>query len=272
MSTDPAHSTSDVLGTPVGSDERTVLPGLQAVEIDPDVEARRFLDEARSRIAALFSPAVVREAARHMELTAAMPGVADVAAFGRLVDIILCRESAYDLIVVDTAPTGQALRLLRMPELMGVWIRALADRRREAQSAGKRDSGGRAETEATEDPVVRTLEERSARLDAMRRRLTDPGTSFVLVMTPERLPIEETARATDALAASGLAVSAIVVNRVLPEAAAGPFYAARKAQERVYLDEIDRRFSEYPRVRVPQFTRDVHGIPDLLGVAGELLA
>ena len=83
------------------------------------------------------------------------------------------------------------------------------------------------------------------------------------MLIPERLPIEETARAIDQLADSGVKVGALVVNRVLPEQSTDDFLTARRHQERQYLDEIASRFSSAERVRVPQFASDVYGMASL---------
>jgi arsenite/tail-anchored protein-transporting ATPase len=273
VSTDPAHSTSDVFERPFGSAEREVLPGLTGLEIDAEVEARRYLDEAKGRLTGLFSPGVLKEAARQIELAAAMPGVADVALFDRMADLIVSRADAYDLVVFDTAPTGHALRLVRMPELMAAWVGALAKRRREALAADAAAGSVGARGERA-DPVLEILEARGARLAGVRAALQRADrVAFVLVTIPERLPIEESARAAHALQEAGLAMGGVVINRVLPvEAATGDYFRARVAQEREHMAEIHRRFSAVPRVVVPQLESDVHGLAALERVSRHLLA
>jgi len=97
-------------------------------------------------------------------------------------------------------------------------------------------------------------------------------TSFVLVMLPERLVIDETARAAELLNDAGIDVGGLVVNRVLPDDLAGDFFLSRKAQERTYLDEIERRFKRLPRVIVRQLPRDVYGTEPLTLISGQLMA
>ena len=79
----------------------------------------------------------------------------------------------------------------------------------------------------------------------------------------KRLPIEETSRAIVQLDDAGVKIGGLVLNRVLPEATTDPFLGARRRQERVYLDEIDRRFASYSIVRMPQFESDVYGMAAL---------
>ena len=95
---------------------------------------------------------------------------------------------------------------------------------------------------------------------------------LVLVLIPERLPIEETARALEQLEEAGVRVGGVVVNRVLPETSSDPFLTARRQQERVYLDEIELRFGGQPRVLIPQLESDVYGLGGLERVSGYLLS
>lgn len=273
VSTDPAHSTSDVLETTLGPDEREILPGLAGLEIDAAREARRYVDDAKARMSGLFGPAVLAEAARQIELTASMPGVADLAVFDRMSDLILSRAGVYDLLVFDTAPTGHALQLLRLPDLLSSWVGALTRRRREGLEARALAAGGGAGAAQAPDPVLEILEARHARLEAMRDELTRADrVAFVLVLVPERLPLEESVRAAHELAEAGIAIGGVIVNRVLPDAASGGYFEARKAQERVYLEEIERRMPPVPRVLVPQLESDVHGLAGLGRVRACLVA
>ncbi len=273
VSTDPAHSTSDVFEAGIGPVEREILPGLWGLELDAAREARRYVDEAKARMSGLFGPAVLAEAARQIELTASMPGVADLAIFDRMSDLVLSRAGAYDLVAFDTAPTGHALQMLRMPDRLSAWVAALAARRRQGLEAAALASPASARGERPADPVLGILEARQARLEALRRELArGERVAFVLVLIPERLPIEESVRAAHDLAEAGIAMGGLVVNRVLPAEASGAYYEARKAQERVYLEEIARRMPSAPRATVPQLESDVHGIAGLERVAACLLA
>lgn len=115
------------------------------------------------------------------------------------------------------------------------------------------------------------LERRRLRLGRLRAVLTDRAqTSFVLVTVPERLVIEETARAADPLSDTGVDVGGLIVNRVLPEGLEGEFFRSRKDQEQQYLLEIERRFRRLPRVRVRQLPRDVYGLASLARISEQL--
>lgn len=262
VSTDPAHSTSDVLGVPLTSDISEFHPSCFGLEIDPAAEARQYVAEVRERAVSLFGGGAAR-ALEQIDLAASMPGIEDAALFDRLSRLVAERSDAFDLVVFDTAPTGHTLPLLRMPDAMTSWLRALAESRRAMLPADRRDS----------DAVVTVLEERIARLQLFRARVTSrTTTAFVMVVIPERLPIEETARAAERLAESGIDIAGVVINQVLPDDAEGAFVEARRVQERAHLQRIDRLFAGHRRVRVPRRPADVHGLADLEAIAAALFA
>ena len=93
----------------------------------------------------------------------------------------------------------------------------------------------------------------------------------MLVTIPERLAIEETSRAAELLGETHVDLGGLIVNRVLPDGLEGEFYRSRKAQELMYLTEIDRRFQALARVRIPQLPRDVYGTESLELVSTQLL-
>jgi arsenite-transporting ATPase len=271
VSTDPAHSTSDIFEQRIGDTPRELLPNLSAVEIDAERESARYIAQVKRDVERMFSPNVIRQAHRQIEMAAASPGLTEVALLDRMIDLITEHEGQR-LIVFDTAPTGHTLQLLRMPDAMTTWIQALLKHRRALLEI---DRGGEDQNAAPpeEDPIVTALERRHRRLVTLRSRITDRSrTAFILVTIAERLAVEETARAASLLADTSVEVAALIVNRVLPDGLSGDFYASRKTQEREYLEEIDGRFSNLMRVRIAQLARDVYGLAALGQISEQLRA
>lgn len=264
VSTDPAHSTSDIFERPIGPEPVELLPNLHGLEIDGAFESKRYVAAVKEQIRDLFGAHILKEAGRQIDLAASMPGAEEMALFDRIGGLMRGDDPRFDLIVFDTAPTGHTLRLIRMPELMEAWIRALS-RSRHAMMGIEQD-------DAT-DPVMTSLADRLERLREFRARLLSPNvTAFLLILVAERLPIEETARAIEQLQEAGVALGGLVVNRVLPETSPDAFLRSRHEQEQVYLDEIARRFAAHCIVRVPQLPSDVHGVATLERIAALLLA
>jgi arsenite/tail-anchored protein-transporting ATPase len=273
VSTDPAHSTSDIFGQSIGTSPREIARGLSAIEIDADEESTRYIAQVKRDIERMFSPSVVERARRQIDLAAASPGLSEVALLDRIIDLLATFDAPrapYELIVFDTAPTGHTLQLLRMPDAMKTWISALVKHRRAMLEI---DLGADQDRDSVlaADPVLAALDRRRERLNSLRTRVTDRAhTTFVLVTIPERLAIDETWRAAALLGETGLDVGGLIVNRVLPDGLSGSFYDARKEQEAEYLAEIGRRFPRLSRVVVRQLPRDVHGLEPLGLVSRQL--
>ena len=262
VSTDPAHSTADIFERPIGPEPVALAPNLHGLEIDGTFESARYVAEVKEQIKALFGHNILKEANRQIDLAASMPGAEEMALFHKIGALVRGEDDRFELIVFDTAPTGHTLRLIRMPELLEAWIRALTRSRRAMLGVDEDDA---------KDPVMLSLGQRLEALKEFRARLLSPRVSaFVLVLVAERLPIEETARAIEQLEEAGVSIGGLVVNRVLPETSPDPFLRARHEQEQVYLDEIERRFKARLKVRVPQLPSDVHGVETLEHIAGLL--
>ncbi|MCG6955698.1 MAG: ArsA family ATPase [Gemmatimonadetes bacterium] len=275
VSTDPAHSTGDILGVSLGGEAREITPTLHAMEIDPEAEADRYIADVKERVRQVASPRILDEVEREIELARTSPGAEEAALLDRFAELMRLAGSAYDRVVFDTAPTGHTVRLLSLPELMGRWIDGLVSRRRKVRSLGRmwRNVAGAAagSAGAEDDPILDSLEERQERFRTARALVTDPErTAFVFVLTPERLPILETRKATAALERSKIPIAAVVVNRVLPGEAEGAFLARRREREARYLEEIDRDLARYPRARVPLFDSDIQGMDGLRRVIAAL--
>lgn len=274
ISTDPAHSTADMLAVASSPDEREIGPGLWLLEIDAETEANRYLAEVRSTLAGRVKPELRREVERQIQLAKLSPGAQEAALFDRLAGVIATAFESYDLLVVDTAPSGHTLRLLSLPEVLEAWLEGLIEQRRSVQSMNrlwrKMTVGGSADQER--DPVELTLLRRRQKFKTMRDRIVDPHHSaFMLVLTPERLPILETEQTRHLLSHYGVPIGGVIVNRVLPPAATEhEFFRQRSQQQAVYRAEIARRFHDLAILEIPLLASDVAGPQELASIAAVL--
>lgn len=272
VSTDPAHSTSDILQIDLGPDSRPVCPNVWALEIDPVTEAERYIDDVKARIAEATAPRLLAEVERQIDIARVSPGAQEAALFDRFARILDEERARYGRVVFDTAPTGQTLRLLSLPELMAAWIGGLAGRRRRVAALGRmwRTVAGAAAGDEGRagDPVLAALEERRDRFHRVRGILTDPTrAAFIFVLVPERLPIRETERAVRALAKHGVPVGGILVNQVLPPAVGDAFHARRRTREQEGLALIEESLGDWPLARIPLLEADPIGIDALRALA-----
>ncbi len=275
VSTDPAHSTADILEADIGPEPGAVLPNLWAMEIDPAREADRYIEDVKERIADTTPPRLMAEVERQIDIARVSPGAEEAALFERFTRIMEEAGARFERILFDTAPLGHTLRLFSLPEHMAAWMSGLISRRRKVNALGRmwrRVAGSAAGDElGRDDRVLAALEERKARFERARATLTNAARSaFVMVATPERLPIVEAENAIRALDKHGIPVGALFVNRVLPDDAEGAFLARRRERESEHLEWIDVAFRDHDVHRIPLFETDVHGLAALRRVAAAL--
>jgi len=257
VSTDPAHSTGDLLGATLGDEPVRIAQRLDAVEIDAERVAHAYVEAVRRDLHGVVAPEVRPAVDRHLDLAREGAGTLDSALLDRLTDLIALQPSVYDRIVIDTAPTGHMLRLLAMPDVLERWIQWLVRQREGVQGMDRMIANMVGESSRRDDdPVLDRLRRQRERLGALRHRLAHEALLHA-VMIPERLPIEETVRALPALRSAGVHVGCVVVNRVLPDTADGEFLAARRRQQEAYLTEIRTRLAGERLVVVPQQPEDV---------------
>jgi arsenite-transporting ATPase len=227
------------------------------------------------------------EVDRQLDLARFAPGTEEAALLERMAVLMGEAGHRFDLVIFDTAPTGHTLRLLSLPEIMAVWTEGLLRSRDRSSRLGsmlqRLGAGpGRGDdqslvgtpSDSSDARTARLREVLVARQRIMRRAreilLDADASGFALVLNPDKLSILESKRALQSLDRSHVHVSAVIVNRVLPEGEIGAFLDARRRQEAVYLTEITREFSHLPMGFLPLLPGDVRGL-DALRQVGRLL-
>ena len=286
VSTDPAHSLSDLFGTEIGGEETRLLDGLWGLELDPGAETDRYLRDVKRTMREFVRPEMYDEIDRQMEMTRLAPGAVEAATLDRMSEILVEGREEYDRLVFDTAPTGHTLRLLSLPEVMTAWMDGLLESRDRSESFGEILKGtdweggdelayiDRPEKEGRDDRASRireVLTRRRRKFARARRLLTDPERcGFLVVVNPDELSLREAEEVRETLDRLEMPLLAVVVNRVLPEEADGDFLGRRRREEARHLERIDRAFSDVDRVRVPLLSTDVRGVRELREIAAWL--
>ncbi|MBT2682464.1 ArsA family ATPase [Bacillus sp. ISL-37] len=269
VSTDPAHNTGDLFHRNLsGGKIERATENLDVLEIDSEQESRNYINGVKGNLKGLVKATMLEEVNRQIDMAASSPGAEEAALFDKITSLILEEIANYDGIVFDTAPTGHTIRLLTLPELMGVWMDGLLERRKKVNEnyAQWMNDG-----EIVEDPLYEKLNERKNRFKRVREiLLDDTKTQYVFVLNAERLPILETAKAIDTLHEHGIHVNSIVVNKVIPDEADGRFMEQRRTNERVYLDEIKDKFKNQRQIFLPLLEHDISSLATLELISGLL--
>ena len=259
ISADPAHSTSDGLGQAIGEKIRAVqgIPNLSALEINAEkalsqfkllheTEIKKILDTSTSLdpedIDSLFSLSI--------------PGIDEVMGFKTIVDLI--EEAQFEKYIVDTAPTGHALRLLSSPQLLDDWIKVLAKLRWKYRYMVTSFAGKYTADEG--DDFLLTMKKTVKRINGLLQ--DSQKCQFIAVTIPEDMALLETERLVKHLSQHGIKVKQLLVNNVL-ESEDCQFCRARKAGQQPYLAQISQRFGSLQITTIPLQASEVKGLAAL---------
>ena len=251
VSTDPAHSLSDIFEMPVGGVETEIRSNLFALEIDPESAVKSY----KEKIVRQFGQTLQEfhlNLESYLESIEHNPGAYESAIFDEFAKHLL--RDDYETIVFDTAPTGATLRLIFMPEYLNSWIQFLIQSRKGILKL--RDMLTR-----EKDPVIETLYQMKDQFEKIGQLLTSEETKLVLVLNPETLAFEETARTLHLLHRFDIPVSGLVVNRVVDDAF--PYKGYLASQKRI-LEALQNKYGHIPHVQIPFMGDEVKGL-DRLG-------
>ena len=267
LSADPAHSLADALDRPLGPEAVLIEDNLWAQEVDLYYSMQKYWGNMRQLMLTVFKWQGVDQIAA--EELAALPGMGEASAL-LWVDQAY-HSGAYDLIVMDTAPTGETLTLLTLPRVTQWWLQKAFPFQKTALKVG--GFAVRATTGIPLDKGYDELDRLFTKLADVQKVLQDPAIgSARIVMNPERMVIQEARRAYTYLQLYGFNVDACIVNRVLPESAADGPMAGYVAAQAGYLEEIENTFAPLPILHVPHLGREAFGVDALADIGAGLYA
>ena len=222
VTVDPAKRLKDSLGLDVGFTETPVTEHLSAMMLDPRTVVQEYVRKyAPERYEEVINHDLFKYVSEHM------PGLNELLAIGKLAD--LREQNSYDIIVVDTAPSGHALNFLSAPR----YIKELF----EEQSlvtlalktyklyAGLRKAGAgilgmlkiKVDDKTLDIDFEALFKAIAAEAERINQMLMDPATALNVVTIPEKLPVEESIELLGKVEELGIHVGVVIVNKVQPD-------------------------------------------------------
>jgi arsenite-transporting ATPase len=251
LSTDMTPSLSDIFETLVGTTETPIVgtPNLWALEIDPDEVMRRWKVKFGPEIYEASQVFVNMPYDEIVDYVGMAPGIQEEF----LLDFVLekVRDGGYDVIVWDTAPAGDTLRLLELPHRFLDHLRA----------APKVYLSVRDRLQLKSVPFLKLIEGWRALSQQITHFFRDPDNAeFILVTIPEALGVYQARRTIDDLAKFGLRVRNLVVNQVVVEPDSD-FLGRRQAMQRPYLDLLEHAYGDHMEItHIPLFAEEMKGV------------
>ena len=260
ISTDAAHSLSDSFEAQLSNTPKRLATNLYGQEINAQEEIEKKWGSIRSYLTELFSSQGID--AIEAEEMSVFPGMEEL--FSLMEIRNLNQTSAYDVIIVDCAPTGDTLRLLSAPEITNWYLKHIFPIQRTAAKAVRPVANRVLPFPFPEDKIFGEMKKIYTQLAEMKEILSDSQkTSVRLVINPEKMVIKEAQRAFTFFNFFGYTVDLIIVNRLLPAEVKDDYFKHWKAIQEDYQQLIQETFSPIPIFSSELFNQEVIG-KDLL--------
>ena len=215
LSMDPARHLTKYLGVS-GDEPREVLPNLFVQQISIEKEVEKITSRYSELIKELMPSLAVYNIENVADVVRYSPGVEEEV-FLRLLQQVY--KSNYSYVVVDTPPTGVTLRTLILPALYIAWLDRLIEIREKIVSLRYTIARALGRKVELKDKALDRLYEMRRDFGELQKLLsTHSRTSFVIVATPEPLPLFELRESFKFLETRiGNKPKLLVLNRVLPD-------------------------------------------------------
>ena len=265
MSTDQAHSLGDAFDMKIDKEPMKITENLYAMEIDTVYESEKSWGNLKDYFKQLLT--MKGGSGIEVEELLVFPGLEELFSMFKILEVY--ESGKYDTIIVDCAPTGETLALLKYPErLSGMINKVLPIKRVGVKTVGP------AVEKVMKIPMPKdnVFDDIEYLMDKMQRLqnllLNKEVVSLRVVTTPEKIVINEAKRNFTCLYLYHYNVDAIIVNHIYPaKAMEGYFNKWIKLQEEA-IQDIKESFSEVPRFYVELQQQELRTL-DVLGKVGD---
>lgn len=273
FSTDPAHSLADSFNLPI-TDEIAPIEGftnLWGLQIDPEKRFERFKARYGKKVKEAF--VAEEQGGGGMGLTGSRSGISlpydeetvhnlvAMAPLGldeimSLADVVSDSSASYDVVIIDTAPTGHLVKLLQRPEMVLSWFTKIIQ--------GLKTYSGM--MRSTFEVTKELLDARREIVKTHRSFMDGKQAEFVVVTIAEFMGIHETESLVKDLEGLKMASKFIIANKVIPETQCR-FCGSKRSEQSRYVEELRGKFPRFRMVKTPLFPHEIRGTRSLMDFA-----
>lgn len=267
VSTDMAHNLGDIFEHRLGKEAETILPNLDVYEIDPEYVMEHDFSAVMSYLASLF-PETEEGSMQNMGM---IPGMEELFSLLKIADIY--HKEDYERIIVDCAPTGETLSLLKFPELLSWYMEKFFPIGKIAVRMLAPVSKAAFQVEMPNKNAMNEIEKMFLKLVELQELLKDRAiTSVRIVTTPEKMVVEETKRNYMYLNLYNFNVDGIYINRILPNDLDNDFFIQWISIQKEYIACIKESFSALPIYEIPWYDAELRGEKAIRRIVEDVLA
>lgn len=267
ISSDPAHTLGDAfMISNFGHEMQKILPNLEALQIDPVTEMKKQFDTILSYMASVFSARGIDETLAYE--IAMLPGMTQLFSLLKIEELV--KLKSFDAIVIDMPASGEALRYLYFPKLVGSIGRKLTG------LAGMFGGVARifqplSQISMPSKGVLKSEVDLIDRLQYLSEIIRDSNTTTLrLVANPDTFSIENAKRALMSASLFGINVDLAVINKIMPHQSSDQYYANWAEFHQRKVEEAKANFYPLPLREVFLHDTELRGF-EMLAKNGELL-
>lgn len=269
VSTDMAHNLSDLFMREIKEEPVEISNNLCALEIDSNYEMNRYYGSISGALKNMISFKNEKDE-EVMEDIVVFPGIEELFSLLKIKE--LYDQNIYDLIIVDCAPTGETLSLLKFPELFSWYMEKLFPIGKVAMKLLRPISKVAFKLDMPDDRAMNDIEKLYVKLGTLQSLLKNREVcSIRLVTIPEKMVVEESKRNYMYLNLYNFNVDGLYINRIIPEEIDNSFFDQWKQLQKNYLEEINSVFSDIPIFKIKWYEIDINGISGLERVVKDSL-
>ena len=268
ISTDMAHNLGDIFEKKIGRNVVEAAENLYAIELDPEFILDNDFADLKNGIKNMLSSQGFGNLQNSQILM--MPGMEELFSLLKILDFYESDE--YDRIIIDCAPTGETLSLLKFPELLGWYMEKFFPLGKVAMRILAPVSKRIWKIELPDRHAMTDIEKLYMKLIALQDLLKNNKiTSIRLVTLPEKMVVEETKRNYMYMNLYGYLVDGVYINRILKSDVDNAFFAQWMDIQRKYIEELEDIFADVPVTKIPWYESEVCGMDAIDRICDDVL-
>lgn len=266
VSTDMAHNLGDLFGRQLGREPVEIIPNLDAYEIDPEFVIENDFREMFLSIRKMIS----LDSETVMDDFGIIPGMEELVSLLKIAEVY--KEGLYERIIVDCAPTGETLSLLKFPELLSWYVEKFLPVGKVAIRVLAPVSKKMFKIELPNKAAMTDIERMYLKLVELQELLKDREvTSIRLVAVPEKMAVEETKRNYMYMNLYNFNVDGIYINRILPKDIGNAFFEKWLEIQGRYVIQLEECFAGLPIWRIRWYDEELRGIEAVERICKDVL-
>lgn len=263
MSTDQAHSLGDSFDIKLSNTPISITDNLEAVEVDTIQENENAWGNIKGYIEKLIL--LKSERSIESEELLVFPGFEDLLSLLKIKEID--DEGKYDVLVVDCAPTGETMSLLKFPELFKWWMEKFYPMKKKGAKIAKPIVEATLKVPIPDENTFNEIEKLYSKVDELHQLLLDKNkVSIRIVATPEKIVIKEAKRSFSYLHLFDYNVDAVIINRIFSEEGCRGYFEKWLSIQNEGIKDIYDSFSPVPIFKVELLNKEIRKYDTLLKV------